>query len=69
MPVDKREKRNAHETSDLGAAVACLVGGPRRGQPACAEDTIFVPLLTYRTGPFSNSGIPIANGMHDYLTC
>ena len=27
----------------------------------------FVPLFTYRTGPFADSGIPIANGMHDYL--
>ena len=26
-----------------------------------------MPLLTYRTGPFAGSGIPIANGMHDYL--
>jgi branched-chain amino acid transport system substrate-binding protein len=34
---------------------------------ARAEDSIFVPLLTYRTGPFSGSGTPIANGMHDYL--
>ena len=22
---------------------------------------------TYRTGPFANSGIPIANGLHDYF--
>jgi branched-chain amino acid transport system substrate-binding protein len=36
--------------------------------PALAEDTLFVPLLTYRTGPFAGSGIPIADGMHDYLT-
>ena len=28
---------------------------------------IYVPLLSYRTGPFAGSGIPIANGMHDYL--
>jgi branched-chain amino acid transport system substrate-binding protein len=27
-----------------------------------------VPLFTYRTGPFASSGIPIANGMRDYLT-
>ena len=26
-----------------------------------------MPLLTYRTGPFAGSGIPIANGMNDYL--
>ena len=27
-----------------------------------------MPLLTYRTGPFAGSGIPIANGMNDYLS-
>jgi len=37
------------------------------GLPARAADEIYVPLLTYRTGPFAGSGIPIANGMHDYL--
>ena len=35
--------------------------------PALAEDTIYVPLFTYRTGPFAGSGIPVADGMHDYL--
>ena len=35
---------------------------------AYAEDSIYVPLFTYRTGPFAGSGTPIANGMHDYLT-
>ena len=35
---------------------------------AFAEDSIYVPLFTYRTGPFAGSGTPIANGMHDYLT-
>ncbi len=34
---------------------------------AHAEDTLYVPLLTYRTGAFAGSGIPIADGMHDYL--
>jgi branched-chain amino acid transport system substrate-binding protein len=27
-----------------------------------------VPIFSYRTGPFANSGIPNANGMHDYFT-
>src|SRR3984885_14252046 len=36
--------------------------------PAQAEDSVYVPLFTYRTGPFAGSGTPIANGMHDYLT-
>ena len=33
-----------------------------------AEDSIYVPLFTYRTGAFAGSGTPIADGMHDYLT-
>jgi branched-chain amino acid transport system substrate-binding protein len=35
--------------------------------PADAADSIYVPLFTYRTGPYAGSGIPIANGMADYL--
>src|ERR1700741_5666461 len=35
--------------------------------PAAAEESIYVPLFTYRTGPFSGSGTFIAEGMHDYL--
>jgi len=34
---------------------------------ALAQDGIYVPLFSYRTGPFAGSGIPIANGMSDYL--
>ncbi len=36
--------------------------------PSRAQESIYVPLLTYRTGPYAGSGIPIADGMHDYLT-
>jgi len=50
----------------LGAAIASLVGGSVLISQASAET--FIPLFTYRTGPFANSGIPIANGMHDYLS-
>ncbi|MDO9411754.1 MAG: ABC transporter substrate-binding protein [Pseudolabrys sp.] len=35
--------------------------------PAAAQDSIYIPLFTYRTGPFSGSGIYIAEGMRDYL--
>ncbi len=54
----------------LLVAIACagLVTGAVLVSKAQAEDTIYVPLFTYRTGPYANSGIPIANGMHDYLT-
>jgi branched-chain amino acid transport system substrate-binding protein len=51
----------------FGAAVLGLAGSPVLGSKAVAQDTIYVPLLTYRTGPFAGSGIPIANGMKDYL--
>ena len=37
-------------------------------EPACAENSIYIPLFTYRTGLFASSGTPIADGMHDYLT-
>jgi branched-chain amino acid transport system substrate-binding protein len=50
----------------LGVAVASLVAVT--ALPAMAQDSIYVPLFTYRTGPFAGSGIPIANGMHDYLS-
>jgi branched-chain amino acid transport system substrate-binding protein len=36
--------------------------------PAIAQDGLYVPLFTYRTGPFSGSGSFIADGMRDYLT-
>lgn len=50
----------------LGAVLAAGLALP--AAPAQAQDTIYVPLMTYRTGPFAGSGIQIANGMHDYLT-
>ncbi len=61
--------RNAMGFKNLavGMAVAGLLGGVALPAPAIAQDSIYVPLLTYRTGPFAGSGIPIANGMNDYL--
>jgi branched-chain amino acid transport system substrate-binding protein len=52
-----------------GFAAAVILGFTSFGavQQAYAEDAIYVPLFTYRTGPFSGSGIPVADGMHDYL--
>jgi branched-chain amino acid transport system substrate-binding protein len=50
----------------LGAAIVGLVGASAMVTQASAGT--FIPLFTYRTGPFANSGIPIANGMHDYFS-
>jgi len=49
----------------IAAAAAALMGAAVL--PAKAQDSIYVPLFTYRTGAFAGSGIPIADGMHDYL--
>ncbi len=51
----------------LGAAAVLAAGLSFSPAPASAEDTIYVPLFAYRTGPFAASGIPIVNGMADYL--
>jgi branched-chain amino acid transport system substrate-binding protein len=51
----------------LGATVVAATGVSVAPLPAQAADGIYVPLFTYRTGPFAGSGTPIANGMADYL--
>ncbi|WP_436639179.1 ABC transporter substrate-binding protein [Microbaculum sp. FT89] len=50
----------------LGVAAFAMAGS--LAAEALAQDTVFIPLLSYRTGPFAGSGIPVANGMWDYLT-
>jgi branched-chain amino acid transport system substrate-binding protein len=49
----------------VGFAFVAMLG---LAVPAEAQETIFVPLFTFRTGPFAAAGTAIANGMHDYLT-
>jgi branched-chain amino acid transport system substrate-binding protein len=56
-----------HRRVVLGAALAIAVGAPAAITTANAADGIYVPLFSYRTGPYAGSGIPIANGMADYL--
>jgi branched-chain amino acid transport system substrate-binding protein len=51
----------------VGAVLASTAVMPAFVSSASAQDSIYVPLFSYRTGPFANSGIPIANGMADYL--
>ena len=52
----------------LTASAVAVVAGSVATSAAVAQDALYVPLLTYRTGAFAGSGIPIANGMHDYFT-
>ena len=51
----------------LASAVIMATALAGNAPPAAAQESIYVPLFTYRTGPFSGSGIYIAEGMHDYL--
>ncbi len=50
----------------LGAAALAMAGSIQI-TTASAEDTLFVPSLSYRTGPFAGGGTPVANGFADYL--
>ncbi len=50
----------------IGAAALAMLGAAQVST-AQAEDTIFIPSLTYRTGPFSGGGTPFANGFADYM--
>jgi branched-chain amino acid transport system substrate-binding protein len=52
----------------LALGLAVLTAAPITVTAAQAQSGLFVPLFTYRTGPFAGSGIPVANGLHDYLT-
>jgi branched-chain amino acid transport system substrate-binding protein len=49
----------------LGLAIVATI--PTAFTTAEAADGLYVPLLTYRTGPFAGSGIPYANGLTYYL--
>ena len=50
----------------LGAA-ALAVAGTVQVTTVQAEDTLYIPSLSYRTGPFAGAGGPISNGFADYF--
>ena len=66
-PIRVQIRRNTMRWKHIvvGAAVVSLVGTSALISQAAADTLI--PLFTYRTGPFANSGIPNANGLHDYF--
>lgn len=51
----------------LGSAALAVVA-TANVTTSYAEDSIYIPSLTYRTGAFAGAGIPIANGYADYFT-
>jgi len=46
----------------VAAAVAAVTAG------AAVAEGLYAPNLTYRTGPFASTGIPLMNGQSDYIT-
>jgi len=50
------------------AVAALAIAGGGISFDAVAEDTHYIPNLSYRTGPFGGNGTRIANGFNDYLT-
>ena len=55
-------------TTGLALGLIALIGGFSGPTPATAQNEQFLPILVYRTGPFSPNGVPIANGLADYYT-
>ncbi len=51
----------------LALGLAIVMAIPATATAAQAADGIFIPMFTFRTGPFAGSGIPLNNGMHDYF--
>lgn len=49
------------------ALAAALVAASCWIPVAQAQDSLYIPSLTYRTGPFSGGGTPFADGYADYL--
>ncbi|MGO4843460.1 ABC transporter permease, partial [Rhizobiaceae sp. 2RAB30] len=56
--------KSAVRTALLAAALAA---GTAFAVPAMAEDAVGLPNLSYRTGPFAATGIPLMNGQRDYM--
>ena len=49
-------------------ATVLILAGLLSERAAAQPNEIFIPVLVYRTGPYSPSGVPVANGRVDYLT-
>ena len=59
-------------TTTRGVMIGLLSGGVMATSlavavPAEAQEQ-FIPILSYRTGPYAPNGIPLANGQVDYFT-
>jgi branched-chain amino acid transport system substrate-binding protein len=51
----------------LKRTLATLAVGAAFVAPAMAQDSIYIQSNSYRTGNFAGSGVPVANGIRDYI--
>lgn len=51
----------------IGAFTAAVAVGSIQSTPVLAKDSLFIPVFSYRTGPFAPGGTKNANGYTDYL--
>lgn len=51
----------------LGTAAVLAAISATVAVDAARAESVYIPLLTYRTGGYADSGTPIANGMTDYM--
>jgi hypothetical protein len=51
----------------IGALIVTFIAGPMVLAAVAQEKPIFIPLLSYRTGPYAPSGVPSLNGFNDYF--
>jgi branched-chain amino acid transport system substrate-binding protein len=47
--------------------IAAIAASAAFAAPAFAEDSLNLPNLSYRTGPFAATGIPLMDGQRDYI--
>ena len=52
----------------IGAMSAAMMAGAFATTTAMAQDTLFIPSMVYRTGPYAPNGVPFANGYKDYFS-
>jgi branched-chain amino acid transport system substrate-binding protein len=64
---DQRENVMSLRRLAFAAALGSAATIAAPAAQVLGQESIYIPLMTYRTGPFAGSGIPIANGMNDYL--
>ena len=49
-------------------ACASVVGATLGLSALVAQDSMYIPIMSYRTGPFAATGIPLMDGHRDYMT-